>query len=343
MRAKVFLDKVSPRVLKTVRSCVEARFESADYIPCERGLVAAWHEGAHRLQAPRADTFTCFVTESQTLQDADVAYAVFVARIPSLTLQPCEPLSPLLAAPVGQTAADEAAERLIRDFFTFPEERGKVLVIEGGDGAGKETQTKMLVERLRRDGVTVKWLDFPHDAAPYGDLVRVVLSGKKGGISDLDPRLFSFIYSLNRYGCLPELRYWTTRGFTVVLDRYYTANFGHQASKLPEGLRKDFVHHLERCEVDWLGLPRADRVFYLDLPSKVALEAMKKDTTRAYLDIHETAGSSYKEGVRLTYLWCCKELNAWKGVPCCDADGSRRSREELHNEIYTEAKKVLAL
>lgn len=341
MNTTVFVDKIAPNVANLVRSCAKRHFGGMRIIPCDRGLVAAWHETGRHERESTVGNFTCFVTDKKTLADADMAYAIFGARIPAFTLAPCETLSPLMWAPPAPVNEDAGIEAALDDFFNFPEKRGKVLVMEGGDGAGKETQTKVLVEHLRRDGATVKTLDFPHDAAPYGELVRVVLSGKKGGISELDPHLFSFIYSLNRYGCLPELGYWMRRGYVAALDRYYTANFGHQASKLPVDKRKGFVAYLEHGEVDWLGLPRADQVFYIDLPSKVALEAMRTDTTRAYLDIHETAGGDYKENVRQTFLWCCAELKDWKRVRCCDDDATRRSREELHEEIYTQAAAVL--
>ena len=39
--------------------------------------------------------------------------------------------------------------------------RGKLIVVEGTDCSGKETQTKKLVEKLINDGRTVKRYSFP--------------------------------------------------------------------------------------------------------------------------------------------------------------------------------------
>ena len=39
--------------------------------------------------------------------------------------------------------------------------KGKLIVIDGIDGSGKATQTKILVEKLRQQGLAVETLNFP--------------------------------------------------------------------------------------------------------------------------------------------------------------------------------------
>lgn len=345
--ATIFHDATVGGFIKFIQDAAEAVHSSVTFTPVscpnEPSFIAAWHQshggaGAGTQSdwvnsASYSDRFVCFVSGQKTLRDADFAYAVMVAKIPSLTLTPCECLSPLLHCPASEAREDQLNS--ISSFFAVPSSKstGKVIVIEGGDGAGKATQTSLLVKHLAALGQEVHTLDFPYEKGLYGDLVRVVLSGKKGSINQLDPRLFSFTYSLNRFGCTPELRFWLQRGATVVLDRYYTANFGHQASKLPEGERRGFIEELEFTEVEWLGVPRSGIVLYLDLPPAAALEAMKKDSTRKHLDIHETAGDDYKEKVRHTYLWCCDHLSGWSCVPCYDVRGGRLSKDAVHHAI----------
>ncbi|CCW71419.1 unnamed protein product [Phytomonas sp. Hart1] len=341
MRATIFIDTLFKEFELSVRKGAYKYFEFIQIQPCnECGLITAWHNVAIR---PSSGHFVCYITETKTPADADVSYALFCARIPVLTLKPCEVgLSSLLFSPAnlssnGQEHISTSLDELL-DLF-FPQKcdcENGVLVLEGGDGAGKQTQTKLLLEHLRAKNVSVQTLDFPRENAPYGGLIRAILSGKKGGISDLDPKLFSFIYSLNRYGCLPELRLWMQHRQVVVCDRYYTANFGHQAAKLPEDKRIGFIQHLEALEVNWLTLPPAKRVFYLDLQPLIAMKAMQGDLMRKYLDIHETASDTYKKNVRQTFLWCCNVLNGWKCISCCDRDGRRRFPEELHEEIYND-------
>lgn len=296
--------------------------------------------------------FVCYITEAKDLTSSEVSYAVYVAQLPTLSLRPCAPGLRDLAADCallrtlddGQgDAKEDAAVRSVRRFLhRAPSQQGRVLVIDGGDGAGKETQTRLLVQHLAADDTsTVHTLDFPYEPGLYGDLIRIFLSGKRGGLHDLDPALFSFIFSLNRYGCLPQLSFWLRQeGATVVLDRYYTSNFGHQGSKLPPEDRQAFIAGLEHLELRWLGLPGAALVSYLDLPPQVALRAMMDDKTRAYLDIHETAGDSYKRQVRDTFLWCSEHLPRWLRVVCATEEGERLSREAVHDTIY---ERVLAL
>lgn len=323
MTALILLDEAAAHLKDAIATHAAWLHPDIVLVPRSTGLVTAWMDVQRRRQ-PHA--YRCYVTESQTAADADLCYALFAARIPSLSLAPaCEAVSPLLST----------APTTVAEFFAPPPGRGRLVVVEGGDGAGKATQSRRLVERLRADGRRVEQLDFPYEPGLYGALIRVILSGKKGGIASLDPKLFSFIYTLNRYGSLPELREWLRRGATVVLDRYYTANFGHQASKLPADQREAFIRHQEELEVAWMGLPRAETVFYLDLPPKVALDAMKGDAGRQYLDIHETAGGNYKENVRQTFCWCCAKLPGWHHIHCCEDDGTRRSVEAIHAQVLS--------
>lgn len=349
MSAVVFVDLACARLRRYLEDVVGRTYSSAEYIDAS-DFVTAWHErygGAVQPSSVRqhelddvANCLVCYVTESKTVVDADVAYAVFVAEIPTLTMTPFEQLSPLLYSAKG--AGTEAQAACLRNFFAGPTSSNKpeVIVIEGGDGAGKETQTALLVRRITEAKREVHTLDFPHEKSLYGGLVRLVLSGKKGSISELNAQLFSFLYSLNRFGCARLLRFWLRRGSAVVLDRYYTANFGHQASKLPPEQREAFIAELEFTEVGWLRLPRATTVLYLDLPPAAALEAMRHDTTRKQLDIHETAGGDYKEQVRHTYRWCCDNLPSWHRIVCFAENGRRLTREEVHNSIMACLKSV---
>ena len=56
--------------------------------------------------------------------------------------------------------------------------KGKIIVIEGTDCSGKETQTKRLLERLRSDGKIVKSISFPVYNCPTGKIVGGAFLGK---------------------------------------------------------------------------------------------------------------------------------------------------------------------
>ncbi|KAG5484931.1 hypothetical protein LSCM1_07006 [Leishmania martiniquensis] len=354
MRAVVFSDVASAELNEYIRVIASTSYAEVAYVDlsqeAKRNLTTAWHTrygGALYTPAPARDelddvkgTFLCYLTEEKTVEDADVVYAVFVAEVPTLVLTPSVTLTPLMHA--ARDASLAARKEAIASFFSVVRSpsTAEVIVIEGGDGAGKETQTALLVQGIHAAGGEVHTLDFPYEKGLYGGLVRTMLSGKKGTISELNPQLFSLLYSLNRFGCVRQLCFWLRRGSLVVLDRYYTANFGHQASKLPLEEREAFISDLEFMEVEWLRLPRATSVLYLDLLPTVALEAMRHDVTRKQLDIHESAGGDYKERVRQTYMWCCEHLPGWHRIVCFCDDGRRLTREEVHTTITSYLRSV---
>ncbi|KNH08982.1 thymidylate kinase-like protein [Perkinsela sp. CCAP 1560/4] len=214
---------------------------------------------------------------------------------------------------------------------------GKLISFEGGDGVGKQTQTAHMKKKLEEMGHVVKTMDFPHDAAACGKLIRQVLRGDFGTIQEIHPILFASLYGYNRADMKGILLYWLRRGYIVLLDRYVEANYGHQLSKLnSEEEQSVLLNALVSFEHEWLGLPRSHIVLYLDLPPQVAASALALDTTRKALDIHESAVSNYKEKVRSTFLWCSEQLKNWRVVKClrvAEIEGHpdiRLSVEEVH-------------
>ena len=63
--------------------------------------------------------------------------------------------------------------------------RGKLIVVEGTDCSGKETQTTKLVERLRKENIKVKRLSFPMYESPTGKIIGACLLGKEQMCSEL--------------------------------------------------------------------------------------------------------------------------------------------------------------
>jgi dTMP kinase len=301
--------------------------------------------GARRLAAiDAAELVVADVSDADATVGAEVSYALFRRRC--LTLCLCRRGSPgsafmqgLAGHPLLTTFEYEDATQAEAEavaFATPPESPGRIFVIEGGDGAGKQTQSRMLLERLRAEGYPCSTLDYPHDTALHGKLIRTLLSGAKGDIKSVNPLLFASLYAQNRADTAPLLNAWLKRGHNVILDRYVEANFGHQASKLPSDERPALIAQLAAFEHDWLDLPRAHRVVYLDLPPEEALKAMALDASRAALDIHETAGDDYKTAVRNTFVWCSDQFEHWRRMPCVDDAGERISKEALHEKLYGE-------
>ena len=170
---------------------------------------------SRRLRAiDTAELVVADVTHADATVGAEVCYALHTRRVPTLCLWKAgeggafaaglDTTHPLLTT--GEYADDEQAAALVDAFAAPPEQPGRIFVIEGGDGAGKQTQSALLRERLRSEGYPVETLDYPHDAAQHGRLIRTLLSGAKGDIKAINPLLFASLYAENR-GEWPHPRY----------------------------------------------------------------------------------------------------------------------------------------
>ena len=212
---------------------------------------------------------------------------------------------------------------------------GKLIVFEGTDGSGKATQTRLLCERLTREGYAFRQLTFPRYEQESSALIRLYLGGAFGTApGDVNAYAASTFYAVDRYASYKQDwgRYYEAGGL-VVSDRYTTSNAVHQASKLPEGERTDFLAWLFHFEYDQLGLPRPDKVFYLDIPTELTEQMLRRREadTHTAADIHEQDEA---------YLRRCREnaghvavLCGWERVDCV-RDGALRTAEEIHEEIW---------
>ena len=59
--------------------------------------------------------------------------------------------------------------------------RGLLLTVEGLDGSGKGTQSRLLLESLREKGVPARLVSFPDYDHPSSALVKMYLAGEFGG------------------------------------------------------------------------------------------------------------------------------------------------------------------
>ncbi len=227
--------------------------------------------------------------------------------------------------------------------------RGKLIVLDGTDGVGKATQTKLLVARLKREGVKVKTLDFPQYYKNFfGHFVGAMLTGRYGDFLHIDPYIASVMYALDRWESKPILDAWLKAGYTVVLDRYVSANQLHQGGKIRSlAKRKVFMKWLDTVEYGKFGLPRPDLVVYLKVPIKTVLKLLrnkdrkeKKRYIHRGMDIVESdptyVAAAQKSAVRLL-----KENTNWVSIECADKKGAILPREAIHDRIYTAVKKTL--
>ncbi len=213
---------------------------------------------------------------------------------------------------------------------------GKLIVFEGTDGSGKATQSKLLYERLLREGTDCRKLDFPRYGEPSCAAVELYLRGALGEKpGDVNAYAASTFFSVDRYcSYKQDWGEYYERGGVLIADRYTTSNAVHQASKLPRAERKAFLDWLFGFEYGLLGLPAPTAVFYLDVPTALSERMMRarEAANHTSADIHERDED---------YLRDCRETGeqlvadyGWQYVDC-SRGGEMRSIEDIHAEIWT--------
>ncbi|MDE7243899.1 MAG: thymidylate kinase [Oscillospiraceae bacterium] len=213
--------------------------------------------------------------------------------------------------------------------------RGKLIVFEGADGAGKATQTRLMAQRLQQEGVPFREIDFPRYGNPFAEPARLYLNGSLGSNpGDVSAYGASVLYAVDRYASYRED--WGTAyeaGTLILANRYTTSNAVHQSSKLPPEEREEYLTWLFDLEYGRLGLPEPDLVVYLDLPSELSerLLRQRQAATGTKADIHER-DAAYLRRCRASARELARTLH-WQVISC--ACGSElQSPEEIHQEVW---------
>lgn len=218
---------------------------------------------------------------------------------------------------------------------------GRLIVMEGSDGSGKATQTRLLVNRLRAEGFEAERIGFPQYAKSFfGRMVGAYLRGEFGAASDVDPRLASLLYAADRFEARDRILDWLTEGKVVVCDRYVDSNKAHQALKVPKGRdRAAFLRWVDRMEHGVFGLPRPDCTVFLHVPHNVSEQLISAKGRRAYLkgkrrDVHE-ADPGHLQSAQQLYMEIAARRRAGdvEVIACCE-EGRLLSRKAISERVW---------
>lgn len=226
------------------------------------------------------------------------------------------------------------------DFLSLKMDKGKLIVIEGTDGSGKQTQTRLLVDRLRCEDVPIETLSFPRYDTPTGRIVGGCYLGKREigqsyfpDPTNLDPKVASLFYAADRRFAIPEIIGPIEEGVNLLLDRYVPSNMGHQGAKIRDSLeREKLFDFLENLEYGLLELPRPDLTVFLYMPFEVSRELAKRRGEP--LDAHE-ASEFHLRSAEESYLQLSNRFS-WMRVDCAP-DGTLKSLktpEDIHRDVY---------
>ena len=225
---------------------------------------------------------------------------------------------------------------------------GKLIVIEGSDGCGKNTQAKLLVEELNRRKIKSKLVSFPNYDSLSSGPVQMYLNGELGKLDDISFRQASILYAVDRFCTIRSqgIDKLLDEGWYIVCDRYVPSNLIHQAAKyygkpMTVNLVVDWINNLEYRE---LKLPEPDIVIFLDVKPEISAKLKESrlknpDMSKTGIvdrskDIHESntdfMTKSYLNGIDIA-----KKLG-WIIIDCNDTSDDQSSIkpiEFIHKDI----------
>ena len=222
---------------------------------------------------------------------------------------------------------------------------GKLFVIDGTDGSGKQTQSSLLKERLQKDGIDFKSISFPNYDSPSAALVKMYLEGDFGeNQKDVSPYIASTFYAADRYATFKkDFEEYYNNGGIIIADRYTTSNMIHQAGIIKDKQeREKFLKWLWDFEFNLYGLPIPTEVIFLNMPpdytEKLIQDRENKITHEKQKDIIEknkqNTIDAYNNALELV-----KKYN-WYEIKCVK-DDKIRTIEDINDEIYELVKKKI--
>ena len=223
--------------------------------------------------------------------------------------------------------------------------RGKLIVIEGVDCSGKETQSNLLCKRLNEMGIKCEKYSFPAYDTPTGKIIGGPYLGKSyicdcwfsEGALQVDPTVASLYYAADRKYNIGKIEKLLKSGTHVILDRYTYSNMAQQGCKL-DSKRFDMYNFIDELEFNLLKLPKADIKILLHLPYFVSYKLREK--RKEAPDQHETSlkylSNSEKAYLELSNIYDFKVID-------CSIQDNPKTKEEIAEEVfcyvYSEIKK----
>jgi dTMP kinase len=225
--------------------------------------------------------------------------------------------------------------------------KGKFIVIGGTDASGKETQTKLLVKRLKDEKIPCEYLSFPMYNTPTGKIIGGPLLGKPSigksyfpNPAEVNPITASLYYAADRNDNKKLIENTLNSEVNLISDRYVESNMGHQGGKIrnPEK-RLNFFKWLEGLEYDLLDLPRPDLTILLYMPYEIGIK-LKSDMKEGKDGVEKNR--DYLKNSEESYLQLA-DLYNWVKIDCAPDKtiNSLRTPRDISEEIYKIVKNIL--
>jgi len=190
-----------------------------------------------------------------------------------------------------------------------------IVVIEGGDQAGKLTQSTLLEKALKKRKIKTKLFHFPDYDTPIGKEIRKYLDGKR----KFPPQVIHCLLAANRWEKLDQINAAQSKSSVLIMNRYYHSNLVYG---MANGLKSKWLENLD------VGLPKADLVILLDVTqkesflrspqNKVGGKKMKRDKFEK--------NKEFSSNISKIYRTVAKKKH-WKII------NASKTKQEVHEEI----------
>jgi dTMP kinase len=149
---------------------------------------------------------------------------------------------------------------------------GYLIVFEGLDQSGKQTQAELLRDRLKDDGRKARLVSFPDYGTTIGEEIARALQGEREYGADV----MQLLYIANRYERKPDLQRWLEGGLVLVCDRYVASSVAYGEA---QGLDPLWLMEVQRF------LPAPSLTIMLDIAPETAVQRKAVDRDRYERDL----------------------------------------------------------
>ena len=192
-----------------------------------------------------------------------------------------------------------------------------IIVIEGGDQAGKKTQTELLSKALKKRKIKTTIFSFPDYTTPIGKEIAKYLDGKR----KFPPQVIHCLLAANRWEKLNQILEAKEKYSVLIMNRYYQSNLVYG---IANGLKSNWLENLDS------GLPKADLVILLDVSQKESFN--RKKTKRDKFEKNE----KFLKKITRIYRTTAKKKR-WNVV------NASQPKDKVHQEILNIFSKKIGL
>ncbi len=225
---------------------------------------------------------------------------------------------------------------------TLKKKTNLLIAIEGIDGVGKNTQATLLAKALKEEFGDCGFFSFPRYETPTGKRVRAYLDGKHDTLNLLAR---AKLYSDDRLAAREEILDLLFREQNVVCDRYVASNLAFQVAiaqlEMPGTSYAQRVHdYIHGLEYAFNHMPRPDITFVLnvDVATSEKMVAERYKNTTTLKDKHEANTKLLELSHQIYRKMVVDSPETHHEIICNNADGTIRTREDIHAEILSVVK-----